>query len=49
MIFPTGTEKVSGHCPSCDVLFDSVAQAFNADKLDGHDSSDFLLGLGELE
>ena len=28
-------------------LFDSVTQAFNADKLDGYDSSDFLLGLGD--
>lgn len=24
-----GTEKVNGHCPSCDVLFDSVAQYYN--------------------
>lgn len=25
-----GTEKVSGHCPSCNVLFDSVAEHFGA-------------------
>ncbi len=28
-----GTEKVSGHCPSCNVLFDSVAEYFNSNVL----------------
>lgn len=28
-----GTEKVSGHCPSCNVLFDSVAQYFSSNVL----------------
>jgi len=28
-IVSAGTEKDSGHCPSCDVLFDSVAEEFN--------------------
>jgi len=28
-----GAEKVSGHCPSCDVLFDSVADYFSSNTL----------------
>jgi len=37
-----GQEKVSGHCPSCDVLFDSVAEVCSSDSL-----GVILTGMGE--
>lgn len=37
-----GEDKVSGHCPSCDVLFDSVSQIFGSNVL-----GVILTGMGE--
>ncbi|MBF0298991.1 MAG: chemotaxis response regulator protein-glutamate methylesterase [Oligoflexia bacterium] len=37
-----GTEKISGHCPSCDYLFESVAEHFSSNAL-----ALILTGMGE--
>ncbi|MCM8813031.1 MAG: chemotaxis response regulator protein-glutamate methylesterase [Candidatus Omnitrophica bacterium] len=42
MLRIAGQEKVSGHCPSCDVLFESVAQYFSETVL-----GVILTGMGE--